>query len=107
MIAPDAVGLTAELSAALLRARDTAVPIAPLTDAHPDLSVADAYAIARAGVEQDVRAGARAVGHKIGLTAVAVQRQLGVDTPDYGVLLDTMEIADGAVLDPSKYIAAR
>lgn len=92
---------------ALLAARDARKPIAPLTDSDPDLSVADAYAIARLGVAADVAAGARPVGHKIGLTAAAVQRQLGVDSPDYGALLDTMAIADGATIDPSDYIAPK
>jgi 2-keto-4-pentenoate hydratase len=95
------------LSHRLLRARDTATPIAPLTADHPELSAPDAYAIAQRGVDADVAAGAAIVGHKIGLTAKAVQEQLGVNTPDYGTLLDTMEAADGARLDPSAYIAAR
>jgi 2-oxopent-4-enoate hydratase len=95
------------LSDALLRARDTRTPIAPLTASEPSLTVADAYAIARLGVAADVAAGARPVGHKIGLTATAVQRQLGVDSPDYGALLDTMAIADGAVIDLADYIAPR
>jgi 2-keto-4-pentenoate hydratase len=99
--------LESDFSDALLQARRTATPIAPLTDALPSLSAAEAYAIARRGVDADLAAGARIVGHKIGLTAVAVQQQLGVDTPDYGALLNTMEIADGAILDASRYIAAR
>jgi 2-keto-4-pentenoate hydratase len=96
-----------DLSDALGQARRTATAIPPLTETDPSLSVAQAYAIARHGVEADLRDGARVVGHKIGLTAVAVQRQLGVDTPDYGALLDTMQIADGAVIDATDYIAAR
>ena len=40
------------------------------------------------------------VGHKIGLTSVAVQQQLGVGEPDYGALLDVMEIADGHTIEP-------
>lgn len=92
---------------ALREARAERRPIAPLTDALPDLAVADAYAIARCNVEARLAAGARVAGHKIGLTSRAVQEQLGVDQPDYGTLLDEMEIIDGATVDAGDYIAPR
>ncbi|MHB1808840.1 MAG: 2-keto-4-pentenoate hydratase, partial [Solirubrobacteraceae bacterium] len=96
-----------QLADALLRARDSQTPIEPLTAAHPELAVADAYAIAGLGVEADLARGARTVGHKIGLTSLAVQQQLGVEEPDYGSLLSTMEIAPGATIERRRYIAPR
>jgi len=94
-------------SAALLAARDARAPIAPLTDSMPALSIRDAYAIAQLGVAADIERGARVVGHKIGLTSVTVQQQLGVSEPDYGALLDVMAIANGSVLAVGDYIAPR
>jgi 2-keto-4-pentenoate hydratase len=95
------------LALALRAARERREPIAPLTEALPGLSVGDAYAIAERNVAAGVAAGARVVGHKIGLTSPAVQQQLGVEEPDYGALLDVMEIADGSTVDAAAYIAPR
>jgi 2-oxopent-4-enoate hydratase len=83
--------LAGELAAAERSRR----PVAPLTDRVPGLSVGDAYAIQRRNVARHVAAGARVVGRKIGLTSAPMQRMLGVDEPDFGVLLDTMRVADG------------
>ena len=88
-------------------ARDERRPIAPLTDTLPDLTIADAYAIAQLGVDARLSAGACVTGHKIGLTAPAVQAQLGVSDPDYGTLLDMMEIVDGGEVDAGEFIAPR
>lgn len=82
-------------------------PIAPLTDAVDDLAVQDAYAIARRIVDRRVQGGARPVGHKIGLTSPAVQQQLGVSEPDFGVLLDVMELPDGGAVEAGRFIAPR
>jgi 2-keto-4-pentenoate hydratase len=95
------------LARALHDARERREPIAPLTETLPGLSVGDAYAIAQRNVAARVAAGARVVGQKIGLTSPAVQEQLGVDEPDYGTLLDVMEIADGSIVDAGAYIAPR
>jgi 2-keto-4-pentenoate hydratase len=88
-------------------ARLMRAPIAPLTDVVPELSTLDAYAIARRGIERRVAAGATAMGHKIGLTSVAVQEQLGVEQPDYGTLLDEMRVADGAVVASAAFVSPK
>jgi 2-keto-4-pentenoate hydratase len=91
----------------LAEAAEWAIPIEPVTSVVPDLDVAQAYAIQSIGVERRVAAGRRVVGHKIGLTAKAVQRQLGVDVPDYGALLDDMVVSDGGSIDRGSLIAPR
>ena len=80
-----------ELAAAERDARQ----IPPLSG-RATLSAADAYAIQVANVQRRVAAGERIVGMKVGLTAKAIQTALGVDQPDFGHLLESMRVDDGA-----------
>lgn len=82
-------------AAALRRAAETGEFIAPLREQYPALDGDGAYAVQRVNTGLRVAAGARIVGSKIGLTSAAVQRQLGVDQPDFGVLFDDMAYGEG------------
>lgn len=75
----------------LAAAADSGEPVAPVRDLIGADDVASAYAVQRLGTRRRLDAGARVVGHKIGLTSAAVQRQLGVDQPDFGVLFHDMD----------------
>ena len=83
-----------ELFAALVDCRS----IEPLTSRHPGLTLADAYAIQQVLTAHRVAAGERLVGHKIGVTSQAVMNLLSVDQPDFGVLTNAMQHADGGTI---------
>lgn len=91
----------------LLAARAEVRAIARLTDRFPDLPVQDAYAVQLLNIERRIAGGARIVGKKIGLTSEAMQVMLGVNEPDYGILLDDMVVAETAPVDTRRLIAPR
>lgn len=82
-----------EAATRLLDAARSGRPCPPVRDLIGTGDVAAAYAVQRRLARGRLDAGARVVGHKIGLTSAAVQRQLGVDRPDFGVLFDDMDVS--------------
>src|SRR5271155_2881995 len=86
------------------KARKQAVQI---SKTWPDITMEDAYAISTAVANRKIAAGARLIGHKVGLTSKAMQRSSQIDEPDYGHLLDTMMIADGARVPHENYCLPR
>ena len=79
-----------------------AVP--PLRDGLDPVDADGAYAVQTINTRFWEAQGRRIVGRKAGLTAKAVQMQLGVDQPDFGVLFADMAVADGGTLDPARAI---
>ncbi len=63
-----------------------------------------AYSVQRHNIHRKIAGGRRIVGRKIGLTSPAVQQQLGVDSPDFGTLLDDMAIVDGEEIDINRLL---
>jgi len=86
------------------RTRD---PIEPISETHPDAEVTDAYEIQLLNVRRRVDEGARIRGHKVGISAKAVQRMLGVHEPDYGHLFDDMFVFEGDTVDTGTLIQPR
>jgi 2-keto-4-pentenoate hydratase len=87
-----------EVAGALREAARSRRFIAPLSKTYAELDIGLAYAIQRSNAEHRLTQGRRVIGRKIGLTAVAVQQQLGVDQPDYGVLFDDMGYGDAELI---------
>jgi len=80
---------------ALREARANRRPIGRISESHGIAGLEAAYAVAAVNTQARLDAGARIVGRKAGLTSKAVQAQLGVDQPDFGVLFDDMEFLNG------------
>jgi 2-oxo-hept-3-ene-1,7-dioate hydratase len=80
----------------LMRAETDRKQAVQLSKTFSDLTIEDSYAISTEVARRKIAAGARLIGHKVGLTSKAMQRSSQIDEPDYGHLFDHMMIADGA-----------
>lgn len=87
-----------EAAERLIEAAAAGTPCAPVRDLIGRDDLTAAYAVQRRLTEARLAGGATVVGRKIGLTSEAVQQQLGVDQPDFGILFDDMAYADGAAV---------
>jgi len=97
-----ATDTVATLAARLRQAASRTQATAPLSDAYPELTEADAYAIQAELLR--LHGGARA-GYKLGFTSAAMRQQMGVEHPNSGVLLANMRLAEprlpaGALIQP-------
>jgi len=86
----------------ILAAQTSRTPCAPVRDLLPPGDLSAAYAAQEINTKRLIEKGRRLVGRKIGLTSLAVQRQLGVDQPDYGMLFDDMAVPDGWEVSPGR-----
>ena len=102
---PDAS--VAELGAKLYAARRSRVPIEPLTDAHPAMSVRDAYRVQQNLLARLLADGDRVVGYKLGLTSTPMRQMFGVDSPDFAPVLASHVHHGGAQVAASGFIHPR
>ncbi|NNM45611.1 2-keto-4-pentenoate hydratase [Knoellia sp. DB2414S] len=70
-----------------------------------DLSMA--YAVQQVLARRREARGGVVVGRKVGLTSTAVQQQLGVDQPDYGVLFADMDVSGRRTVPFGRLIAPK
>ncbi|MFE7743834.1 2-keto-4-pentenoate hydratase [Nocardia sp. NPDC057455] len=96
-----------ELADELERAERERVAIDPLIARHSDIDVVDAYEIQLINIRRRLDAGARVVGHKVGLSSKAMQQMMGVDEPDYGHLLAEMEVYEDVPVEAGRYLFPR
>src|SRR5216684_1457129 len=74
---------------ALYEARRTRVPIAPFTDAHPDMGMADGYAVQQ---------------HLVRMLLEEGEKIVGVDSPDYGPVFASTLYPSGADVPMTRFI---
>lgn len=91
----------------LYDAQSTGIPIAPLTLTYPSLDAPRAYNVQRLNLVRHLDKGRVLRGHKIGLTSGAMQELLGVDEPDFGYVLDSMVLPNGATAPVTAFCAPR
>ena len=91
----------------LWKAAQTGTPCEPVRDLIGADNVDAAYAVQKIISARREALGARLVGRKIGLTSAAVQKQLGVDQPDFGMLFADMCLADGEEVADGRVLQAK
>ncbi|MCC6000134.1 MAG: 2-oxo-hepta-3-ene-1,7-dioate hydratase [Pararhodobacter sp.] len=91
----------------LLESHRTKVQGRRPSEQFPHIEIADSYAISSAVAQARVKAGARIIGHKIGLTSKAMQAASRIDEPDYGYIFDDLLLQDGAKVRFEDYCVPR
>lgn len=96
-----------KIAAELAQADKTRQPITRITTRYPDATVEDAYEIQGVWRDQQIAAGRRIVGRKIGLTSKAMQAATGITEPDFGVMFDDTVYENGSVIDFDRFLNVR
>lgn len=104
---PFAAGWQLQEAKRLYDAECRRVPEVLVSRRRNGFSLRNAYGVQWYGVALRVCEGARVVGHKVGLTSKAMQDQVGIDTPDSGILLDYMAVPPGEALRAAELLSPR
>lgn len=92
---------------AILQAERERKPMVQPSRTWPAMELVDAYHIQDLWAQARIDAGARVVGHKIGLTSRAMQMASKIDEPDYGRILDDALYSDGARISANHFLKPR
>lgn len=92
---------------ALFQARAQRIPIPPISVTYGIADARQAYAVQERNTRRYLEAGRVISGRKIGLTAKAVQQQMGVGEPDYGMLWQDTCFDHGAVVPRGTFMQPR
>ena len=91
----------------LLNAQYTRVVMPQLSKFYPEMTLEDSYDVQRRYAALRVKAGARLIGRKIGLTSRAMQMASKMTEPDFGIMFDDARFNDGAAIPASRFIMPR
>lgn len=92
------------IAAELRQGRRSGVPCEPIRRRYPAITPEIAYAVQEVNTRHAIASGARLIGRKIGLTSPSVQKQLGVDQPDYGMLFEHDAVESGGSVARSRFL---
>jgi 2-keto-4-pentenoate hydratase len=91
----------------LIDAEKKVCPIEPISEKFPGLSYDDAYTIQLRTIDKKVKSGAAIVGRKIGLTSKAMQELIGINEPDFGIIVDNKVFREGEPIPADSMIVPR
>jgi 2-keto-4-pentenoate hydratase len=96
-----------EIASLLRQAAADRRPCPPVRGLAASADIEAAYEVQRINTQMALDEGRRIVGYKVGLTSRAVQLQLGVDQPDFGVLFADMAVEDSLDIDLDRVLQPR
>ncbi len=96
-----------DLARRLYDARKAGTALRHYSQAHPEMTIDDGYAIQRAWVALEIADGRTIKGRKIGLTSRAMQQSSQINEPDYAPLMDDMFFEQGSDIPIERFIAPR
>jgi 2-oxo-3-hexenedioate decarboxylase len=96
-----------ELAKFVLSGETQKKEIVRITGDNPDLTVDDAYQIQEELIRIKQEEGHQILGPKMGLTSQAKMKQMNVEEPIYGYLMDNMQINNGGTVSLGELIHPR